>query len=181
MQLWRRPGPPEIAHPLKHSRFFPKGLPLLLNLSTRFASRSSGIVFPLLILGLAIGGWIVYRNWYDPTKALERADVMWDSGDSRQRVAAVREYKFLLRKTDPIEARLFWLKGEMQRKLLYQKIIEYHVKYDASQSDAREWLIKAWSENLRDLNFGSDEELNRFWKEETERIKKNRDPYQLGK
>ena len=64
--------------------------------------------------------------------------------------------------------------------MLYQKIIEYHIKYDASQSDAREWLIKAWSENLRDLNFGNDEELNRFWKEESERIKKNRDPYQLG-
>jgi hypothetical protein len=154
---------------------------LLLNVHPRFAYQRTSLVFPLLLLITAIGGWLVYRNWYDPAKALEKADIMWDTGDSRERVAAVREYKYLLRKTDPLENKLFWLKGETQRKLLYQKIIEYHVKYDDNQSDAREWLIKAWAENLRDLNFGNDEQLNNFWKEETERIKKNRDPYQLGK
>jgi hypothetical protein len=153
---------------------------LLLNVHPRIAYQHPNLAFPLLILLVAIGGWLVYRNWYDPAKALEKADIMWDTGDSRQRVAAVREYKYLLRKTDPLENKLFWLKGETQRKLLYQKIIEYHIKYDDSESDAREWLIKAWSENLRDLNFGNDEQLNKFWKEETERIKKNRDPYQLG-
>lgn len=154
---------------------------MLLNVPPRFAYQRTSLVFPLLLLLTAIGGWLVYRNWYDPAKALEKADIMWDTGDSRERVAAVREYKYLLRKTDPLENKLFWLKGETQRKLLYQKIIEYHVKYDDNKSDAREWLIKAWSENLRDLNFGNDEQLNNFWKEETERIKKNRDPYQLGK
>lgn len=147
----------------------------------RFAYQRTSFVFPLLLLLLAIGGWLVYRNWYDPAQALEKADLMWDTGDARQRVAAVREYKYLLRKSDPLENKLFWLKGETQRKLLYQKIIEYHIKYDDNQSDAREWLIKAWAENLRDLNFGNDEQLNQFWKEETERIKRNRDPYQLGK
>jgi len=154
---------------------------LTLDVHPRLAYQRTSFVFPLLLLLTAIGGWLVYRNWYDPAKALEKADIMWDTGDSRERVAAVREYKYLLRKTDPLESKLFWLKGETQRKLLYQKIIEYHIKYDDNQSDAREWLIKAWSENLRDLNFGNDEQLNNFWKEETERIKKNRDPYQLGK
>lgn len=152
-----------------------------LDVPRRYAYQRTGCVLPLLLLLAAIGGWLVYRNWYDPAQALERANLMWDTGDSRQRVAAVREYKYLLRKSSPLANDSSWLKGETQRKLLYQKIIEYHIKYDESQSDAREWLIKAWSENLRDLNFGSDQQLNDFWKEETERIKKNRDPYQLGK
>jgi hypothetical protein len=143
---------------------------LFVSLQILFGSRRGGIGVPLILLALLIGGWFVYSNWFRADPALSRADRKWESGESTQRIEAIKDYKELLRKKDPLDANFFWMRERSGRARLYRRIVEYHVMYDIDKSAARDWVYEAWSENIRDLDFENDE-VNEYYKKVTDEIK----------
>ena len=136
---------------------FERLLHLIVSLQILFGSRRGGFLIPLLLVGLAIGGWWVYKQYNAPDRQLLRADQKWDSGDTRQRIQAIREYKVLLRKKDPLDNGLYLLRDGRER--LYRRIITHHVLFDISDADANDWIREAWDEGIRDPGF-EDEKAN---------------------
>ncbi len=148
---------------------FERLLHLFVSLQILFGSRR-GIVAPLLVLGLLVGGWFVWSQFSGPDRFLEAAHRKWDSGETQKRIEAVAEYKSILRKKDPIEPTRKLLNNQNERSLLYRRIIEYHVKFDIDERDARDWIVAAWQENIRDLSF-NDETVDRFYRTQVEAIR----------
>jgi hypothetical protein len=109
---------------------------------------------------------------YSPERALEQAHVMWDSNDTKQQIKAIKEYRAILQKKDPIDPARHWLKDD--RDTLYRRIITHDVKFTLDEDKAGEWVIAAWDDGLRDLRF-TDEKVKAFWDKATEPLKrKNR-------
>ncbi len=143
---------------------------LFVSLQILFGSRRGGVGVPLVLLAILVGGWFAYSYWFSADPALSRADRKWESGESTQRIEAIKDYKELLRKKDPLEPSFFWMKERSGRARLYRRIVEYHVMYDIDKSAARDWIYEAWGENIRDLDFENDE-VNQYYRKVTDEIK----------
>ena len=146
---------------------------LFVSLQILFGSRRGfSIVLPLFLLAaLVIGGWIALSVWNSPQRQLERAHADWDSGVSTRQIGAIVKYKELLQKDNPIEPGTRWLQND--RDTLYRRIVEHQVLYEKDDRGAREWIIKAWDEGIRDLRF-ADGETNDFWIKATDSLRKRK-------
>lgn len=144
-------------------------LHLFVSLQILFGSRR-GLVAPLVLLVVLAGGWMVWNWVQSPLRVLEAADRRWDTGDSAQRIEAIREYKSILRTKDPVDRERNLLKNRNDRARLYRRIVEYHVRFDLDRNEAREWILRAWQENLRDLDFG-DQVVDGFYRETVAQIR----------
>jgi hypothetical protein len=165
----------------RHGRYFPGGrrnngglteierlIHLIASMQILFGSRRGGFLIPLLLIGLAAGGYFLYKMNYSPERALEKAHVMWDSNETKQQMAAIAEYKKLLQKSDPIEPGRHWLRDD--RDTLYRRIILHEVKFAGNRIKAAEWAVQAWDEGLHDLRF-QDDEVKAFWEKTIESLK----------
>ena len=150
---------------------FERLIHLVVSLQILFGSRRGGLLLPLIIVCLAVGGWYAYNHFLSADNSLRKADILWDSGDTENRNEAIRKYKLILRSRDKIETHRWALRSDRDR--LYRRIIEHHLKYDGDKSDARDWVKDAYDEGmrLRDMNFG-DQELEQFWNEVTGELKR---------
>ena len=172
----------------RHGQYFPGGrrnngglteierlIHLIASMQILFGSRRGGALIPIVIIGLAVGGWFLYRYNYSPEVALERAHQMWDSNDTKQQISAIKTYRKLLHKTDPLEAGRHWLTDD--RDTLYRRVIRHDILFAEDEAKAAEWVLKAWDEGIRDLRF-QDERVKEFWDKTTASSKqknKNRD------
>ena len=171
----------------RHGQYFPGGrrnngnmteierlIHLIASMQILFGSRRGGAIIPLLVIAAAIGGWFIYRTQYSPEKALEKAHAMWESNDTKQQIAAIKSYKKLLAKSDPIEPGRHWLMDD--RDTLYRRIIRHEFMFEENTTKAHGWITKAWDEGFRDLRFQeADTELREFWTKTTDKWRqKNR-------
>ena len=105
---------------------------------------------------------------------------MWESNDTKQQIAAIKSYKKLLAKSDPIEPGRHWLMDD--RDTLYRRIIRHEFMFEENPTKAHGWITKAWDEGFRDLRFQeSDTKLREFWTKTTDQWRqknKNRNPNQ---
>lgn len=173
----------------RHGQYFPGGgrqnggmseierfLHLVASMQILFGSRRGGILIPLLLVGLVVGGWFAYRHAYSPERALETAHLMWDSNDTKQQIQAIKKYRELLQKSDPIDPARRWLKDD--RDKLYRRIIVHEYKFAGNEQKAGEWILAAWDEGIQDLRI-QDEEVKEFWEKTVEALKrKNRIKYE---
>ena len=145
---------------------------LIVSLQILFGSRRGGLLLPLIIVGLAVGGWFAYNNFFGVNAALSSADAKWDSNDSSQKNQAVADYKQILQRKDFWNPEINALQRERDR--LYRRIIQHHVIFDSNTDDARDWIKNAFDEQytIRDMNFG-DEAVKQMWQEVTEQLKRS--------
>ena len=143
---------------------------LIASLEILFGSRRGGWIIPLVIVGLAVGGWFLYRYQFSPERSLERAHQMYESSDTKQRIRAIEEYKELLLKSDPIEPGRYWLL--VDRDTLYRRIIRHEILFAEDEGLAAEWITRAWDEGYVDLRF-QNERVIEFWNQTLERLKRD--------
>ncbi len=144
-------------------------LQLFVSLQILFGSRRGGIA-PLLVIAALVVGWFVWSWLQNPLRALEAADRKWDSGDSNSRITAIDEYKVILRKKDPLDLQRNQLQDRNERIRLYQRIVQFHFKFGGDEDEARDWIDRAWRENIRDMNFG-ETDLDEFYRKRAEQIR----------
>ena len=146
---------------------------LFVSLQILFGSRRGlSMVLPLLLLvALIAGGWFIFNSMNSPQSKLEQAHADWDSGVTTRQISAITKYKELLQKDNPIEPGMRWLQND--RDTLYRRIVEHQVLYEKDDRSAREWIIKAWDEGIRDLRF-ADGETNDVWIKVTESLSKKK-------
>lgn len=144
-------------------------LQLLVSLQILFGSRRGGIA-PLLVIAALVVGWLVWTWAQSPLRALEAADRKWDTGDSNSQIDAIEEYQVILRKKDPLDIQRHLLQDRNERIRLYQRIVQFHFKFGGNEDEARDWIDRAWRENIRDMNFG-DEKLDAFYRRRAEQIR----------
>lgn len=167
----------------RHGQRFPGGRPnngnmteierlihLIASMQILFGSRKGGALIPLLVIGVLVGGWFIYRNNYSPSSALQRANKLYESDDTKEKIKSIKIYKDLLGKSDPLEPNRHWLLDD--RDTLYRRIIRHDFKFAEDPNMAGEWIIKAWDEGLRDLRFQKhDEDVKAFWTETTDALR----------
>jgi hypothetical protein len=149
---------------------------LIASMQILFGSRRGSALIPLLIIGVLVGGWFLYRHNYSPDVALERAHKLWNSNDTKQQITAIGLYRDLLEKKDPMEPGRNWLIDN--RDTLFRRIIQHEVLFSGDEKKAAEWCLKAWDEGNRDLRF-QDEKVIAFWEKTTASSRqknKNRNP-----
>jgi hypothetical protein len=146
---------------------------LFVSLQILFGSRRGlSMVLPLVLLvALVAGGWFLFTSMNSPQSKLEQAHADWDSGVTTRQISAITKYKELLQKDNPIEPGMRWLQND--RDTLYRRIVEHQVLYEKDDRGAREWIIKAWDEGIRDLRF-ADGETNDVWIKVTESLSKKK-------
>ena len=134
---------------------------LIASMQILFGSRRGAIV-PILILLVCGGGWVAYK--YYPSWSLSQADRLWDSDVSRNKVDAIKMYKDILQKRDWVDPDKHFI--TTGRKRIYERVIEYSVILQDDSQTARDWIVAAWREGLRedDLKF-YDEKAKSFFKE----------------
>lgn len=141
---------------------------IMLSLQIMFGSRRGAGAF-LAVLLLCGVGYLAFVFFTNPAGALEKADRMWDRD---QNVEAVREYKSLLRKRDPLEPEYALLARE-DRPRLFRRIISHEVRYGVP-AEARDWINEAWEEGIRfDKSDFQHAEVWALWLEVTQDEKKN--------
>ncbi len=135
---------------------------LFVSLQILFGSRRGvSFLLPLLLIGaLAVGGWFIFKGVAGPQRSLEKAHANWDSGVTTKQQDAIVKYKELLQKDNPIEPGTRWLLSD--RDLLYRRIVEYEYLYEKNERSARDWIIRAFDEGLRDLRLPPGE-VTDFW------------------
>lgn len=115
---------------------------IIMSLQIMFGSRRGAGAFLALLLMCGIG-YLAFVFFMNPAGALEKADRMWDRD---QHVEAIREYKSLLRKRDPIQPEYALLPRE-DRPRLFRRIISHEVAY-ANPAEARDWISEAYKEGI---------------------------------
>lgn len=148
---------------------FERLIHLIVSLQILFGSRRGGFLIPLILVALVFGGWWAYNQYNGPDQQLLRADQKWDSGDTQLRIQAIRDYKGLLRKKDPLDPGLHLLRDGRER--LYRRIITHHVLFDISESDANDWIREAWDEGVRKPGF-QDEKVKERWQNVTSEMRR---------
>ena len=148
-------------------------LQMFVSLQILFGSRRGvSYVIPLFILGaMAVAAWYLVGFMNGPQRMLDKAHADWDSGVTTRQISAIVKYKELLQKDNPIEPGMRWLQND--RDTLYRRIIEHQVLYEKDKRGSREWIIRAWDENIRDLRFGKGE-VNDYWVEATDGLRNGR-------
>ncbi len=135
-------------------------LHIILSLQIMFGTRR-GLMAVVLVVVLCGAGYFAFQYFGNPVHALERADRMWDRD---QHVEAIREYKALLRKRDPLDPDYAALPRE-DRPRLFRRVISHEVRY-GEPAEARDWIRIAWNEGIRHLDFQYDE-VRQMWDEVT--------------
>lgn len=169
-------GPKEY----RHGRYFPGGrannggmteierlIHLIASMQILFGSRRGGWVVPVVLIGLCVGGWFLYR-YNSADTALEQAHAMYDSSDTDLNLKAISEYKRLLQKSDPIEPGVHYLLKDRDR--LYRRIIQHEVLFAEDEIQAFEWTSRAWDEGFTQLTFDNDR-VAAFWSDSTDKLK----------
>ena len=157
----------------RHGRYFPGGrvnnggmteferlIHLIASMQILFGSRRGGFLIPVAIVGLAVGGWFMYRHYYSPERALEQAHALFESSSTKDQIEAIRQYKSLLQKSDPMEPGRHWLL--VDRDTLYRRIIQHEIKNAEDEDNAYEWVDRAWNDGFVNLRF-KDREVRKFW------------------
>lgn len=166
-------GPKDYQHgyrrPTGNLSEFERLIHLMVSLQILFGSRKGGLLIPVLLVAIGLGGWWAYKHFSGPDRLLQTADRKWDSGDTQLRIQAIRDYKILLIKKDPIDPGLHLLKDGRER--LYRRIVIHHVLFDISAADANDWIRDAWDEGFRDLGF-QNEKVKKRWEEVTAGLKR---------
>lgn len=166
-------GPKEYQHgyrrPAGNLSEFERLIHLMVSLQILFGSRKGSLLIPVLLVVIGVGGWWAYKHFTGSDRLLQIADKKWDSGDTQLRIQAIRDYKILLIKKDPIDPGLNLLKDGRER--LYRRIVIHHVLFDISAADANDWIRDAWDEGFRDLGF-QDEKVIKRWEEVTAGLKR---------
>jgi len=133
---------------------------LIASMQILFGSRRGGWLVPLLLIGLAAGGWYAYSQFMNPSTTLEKAHVMYDSSDTNEQIAAIKVYKNLLNKSDPLEPGRHWLRTD--RDTLYRRVIKHEVLNAENEDKAGEWAIEAIEDGFTKLRF-QNERVKAFW------------------
>jgi hypothetical protein len=122
------------------------------------------VVLPILFVGFLLGIWLLGQGATFGTaeKAVEAAHQKWDSNDTKLQIEAVKEYQNLLKKTDRMDPSRRWVRDD--RDTLYRRIIVHEYKFQKNRDKAREYILDAWDEGIRDLRI-DDEEVRQFWEE----------------
>ena len=94
---------------------------LIASMQILFGSRRGGWVVPLLLIALTVGGWCVYSQFMPPSTTHEKVHVMHDSSNTNEQIAAIKAYKNLLHRSDPLEPGRHWLRTD--RDTLYRHVI----------------------------------------------------------
>lgn len=144
---------------------------LIISLQMLFGSRRGGTGLLLLIVVVGVVIYFGYTMISNPSGALSDADAMWGRDD---KVGAIKAYKELLRKRDPLgqngEA---WLQDSRPR--LYRRIITFEAEYgdnpEVIGTEVRDWIEDAWNEGHHDLRFDS-QAAQKAWNEVTVFLKK---------
>ncbi len=133
---------------------------LIASMQILFGSRRGSWVMPLVLIGLAVGGWFAYSQFINPSTTLEKAHVLYDSSDSTEQINAIKAYKQLLEKSDPLEPGRNWLRTD--RDTLYRRVIKHEVLNAENEDKAGEWAIKAIEDGFTKLRFQNDR-VKAFW------------------
>jgi len=72
---------------------------------------------------------------------------------------------------NPVQPGMRWLQND--RDTLYRRIVEHEVLYEENPRRAREWIIRAWDEGIRDLRF-PEGEVNDLWIKATQSLSKKK-------
>ncbi len=113
-----------------------------LSLQVMFGSRRTWVAL-LLIVVVGVAGFVAVRFYSDPIRGVSQADRLWDRDEN---VQAVRMYKDLLNKRDPINPE-FALVPRVDRPRMYRRIITHEAVY-GSRQDARDWISRAYLEGI---------------------------------
>jgi hypothetical protein len=144
---------------------------LIASMQILFGSRRGGLLVPLLLIGLCVGGWFAYRNFMSPERKLERAHAMFNSSDSNEERKAIGMYKELLNRSDPIEPGRNWLRTD--RDTLYRRIIQHELLNAENELRAAEWSIKAIEDGFTKLRFQNDR-VKAFWEKTLGSFRQNK-------
>ena len=131
-----------------------------LSLKLMFGSRRFlGTLLAILLLCGA--GYLAYNYLVDPSRGLRHADHLWNRD---QNVEAVREYKALLIKRDPLDHQFALIPGP-ERPRLFRRIISHEARY-GNRAEARDWITAAYGEgiNFEKADF-EDEQVYLLWQE----------------
>jgi len=136
---------------------------LVSNMQTSATSRLGCFFGPLLLIGVLVGGWVAYRSSFSPERAVEKAHALWDSNVTTNRMEAVKQYRELLQKTDPLDPARLWIRDD--RDTLYRRVLVHEFKFEKNERKAHEWIVRAWDEGIRDLRISpiTDPEVKEFW------------------
>jgi hypothetical protein len=132
----------------------------ILSLKLMFGSRR-GLVAILAILLLCGAGYLAYNYFTDPSRGLRQADDLWNRD---RNVEAVREYKSLLMKRDPLDHQYALIPGT-ERPRLFRRIISHEARF-GSRGEARDWITMAYGEgiNFEEQDF-NDKDVYLLWSE----------------
>ena len=144
---------------------------LIASMQILFGSRRGGLLVPLLLIGIAAGGWFGYQYFMSPERQLEKAHMMYESSDVKVKRAAIFAYKDLLNKSDPIEPGRHWLTTD--RDTLYRRIIQHEVINAEDEVTAGEWAIKAFEDGFSNLRF-QNERVKAFWEKTADSFRKKK-------
>ena len=133
---------------------------LIASMQILFGSRRGGWVVPLLLIGLTTGGWYAYNQFITPNLTLEKAHAMYDSSDPGEQVAAIKAYKNLLYKKDPLQPGQHWLRTD--RDTLYRRVIKHEVLNAKNEDQASQWATQAIEDGFAKLRF-QNERVNALW------------------
>lgn len=128
------------------------------------------VVLPILFVGFLLGLWLLRQGATFGTaeKAVEAAHQKWDSNDTKLQIEAVKEYQRLLKKTDQLDPSRRWVRDD--RDTLFRRVIVHEYKFQKNREKAREYILDAWDEGIRDLRI-DDEEVRKFWDEVVKPLK----------
>jgi hypothetical protein len=101
-------------------------------------------------------------------QAVEKAHRKWDSNDTKLQIEAVKEYQDLLKRTDRLDPARRWVRDD--RDTLYRRVIVHEFKFQKNAAKAREYILDAWDEGIRDLRIEEDE-VREFWDKVVEPLK----------
>lgn len=128
------------------------------------------VVLPILLLGFLLGLWLLSQgaSFGTAEKSVEAAHRKWDSNDTKLQIEAVKEYQNLLKKTDRLDPSRRWVRDD--RDTLYRRVIVHEFKFQKNKEKAREYILDAWDEGIRDLRI-EDKEVLEFWNEVIQPLK----------
>lgn len=140
------------------------------SLQIMFGSRRFLLMLVLLIAG-GVAGYFGLRHLMHPARPTAEADRLWDED---RNVEAIRMYKDLLNKRDPVDPD-FALVPREDRIRMYRRIITHEARYGTKQ-DARDWITRAWQEglNFEKADFEHDE-VFALWQEVVAPFREGRD------
>jgi hypothetical protein len=120
-----------------------------------------GCLAALVFLIALLAGWyFLVGPLATAEKAVENAHRKWASNDTRERIEAVKEYEDLLKRTDRFDPSRRWVRDD--RDTLYRRVIVFEFKFQRNPEKAREYILEAWDEGIRDLRI-EEEDVREYW------------------